>query len=113
MKPIAKLLLGGIEDGEYGEVDIETSHREIEAMQERLVTSGDDVWVSLYALDVDALRGELLDVLQFESHRMGAVSEGILRRAIARMDDVSPNAQLNATGVSRVAVEAPVGRKET
>lgn len=90
MKPIAKLFLGGIEDGEYGEVDIETSHRELEAMQERLVTSGDDVWVPLYALDVDALRGELMDVMQFEAGRMGAVSSGILRRAIARLDDVPP-----------------------
>ncbi len=95
MKPIAKLFLGGIEDGEYGEVDIETSHHELEAMQQRLVTSGDDVWVPLYALDVDALRGELLDVMRFESHRMGSVSAGILRRAIARMDDVSPNVKVS------------------
>ena len=50
MKPIAILFLGGIEDGEYGEIDIETSQREIEALQERLVTSGDDVRVPLYAL---------------------------------------------------------------
>jgi len=50
MKAIAKLFLGGIEDGEYGEIDIEISHREIEAIQERLVTGSDDVWVQLYAL---------------------------------------------------------------
>lgn len=50
MKPIAKLFLGGIEDGEYGEIDIETYHREIEAIQERLVTGSDDVWVPLYTL---------------------------------------------------------------
>lgn len=94
MKPIAKLILCGIEDGEYGEIDIETSYREAEAMQERLVTGGEDVVVPLYALDVDALRAELLDVVRFESHRMGAVSAGILRRAITRMDDVSPNAEV-------------------
>ena len=110
MKPIAKLFLGGIEDGEYGEVDIETSHREIEAMQERLVTSGDDVWLPLYVLDVDALRGELMDVMRFESHRMGSVSAGILRRAIARMDDVSPNAAL--TCAEGVRVEGTVMRQE-
>lgn len=94
MTPIAKLFLGGIEDGEYGDIDIETSRREIESMQERLVTCGDDVWVPLYALDVDALRGELLDVMRYESHRMGAVSAGILRMAIARLDDKTPNGQV-------------------
>ena len=94
MKPIAKIFLGGIEDGEYGDIDIETSHRELGAMQERLVTSGDDVRVPLYALDVEALRSELLDVMRFEAHRMGAVSSGILRRAIARLYDVPPNAEV-------------------
>lgn len=86
MKPIATLFLGGIEDGEYGEIDIEISHRkDAEAMQEKLVTTAKDVLVPLYALDVDALRDDLLAVMRYESRRMGAVSAAVLKRALARL----------------------------
>ena len=51
MKKMATLFLGGIEDGEYGVIDIETVHGNIlEALQERLVTGSDDVFVPLFMI---------------------------------------------------------------
>lgn len=77
MKPIARLFLGGIEDGEYGEIDIETvSRSELERLQESLVHNSDDVLVPLYALDgdptdemVDAACAAVLGMFRFDARR--------------------------------------------
>lgn len=84
MKPLATLLLGGIEDGEYNDCDIDVSVREVEEMQIRLVKYG-DVHVDLYPVDVDSLCEKIADVLKFEEKSMGAVSSGILRGVIKEL----------------------------